>query len=229
MGSRAYGTTSSEMNAKRKPPRKLPVGEPRPVEHHVLTPPIERVPGLGTTWYRRGSAYWTIRVIFAFFLFLPLIIGCGMTGSVGYGLWQSGLPLSVRILLLLVIVAAIVRSSIKAWSTFIRAGRSTRNGRPMTLAEAAGDTTSPRERQRATMSAASRGIAGALGAGLSGGLLVISAIVNLGWFVVLFVSGFQRYFGGEYAARLRLQQWCDEHDVPNPLKTRQHRPVPFQT
>jgi hypothetical protein len=158
-----------------------------------------------------------IRTIFAFFLFLPLLVGCGMTGSVGYGLWQSGLPLYVRIFLLLVMVAAIVRSSIKAWSTFILVGRSNRSGRPMTLAEATGDTTSPRERRRATMSAAARGTTGWMGASLSGGLLVISAIVNLGWFAVLFVSGFQRYFGGEYAARVRLQQWCDEHEMPNPL------------
>lgn len=205
------------MNSKRKPPRKPPVGTPRPVEHLPLKPPIERVPGLGTTWYRRGPAYWMIRTIFAFFLFLPLLVGCGMTGSVGYGLWQSGLPLYVRIFLLLVMVAAIVRSSIKAWSTFILVGRSNRSGRPMTLAEATGDTTSPRERRRATMSAAARGTTGWMGASLSGGLLVISAIVNLGWFAVLFVSGFQRYFGGEYAARVRLQQWCDEHEMPNPL------------
>lgn len=58
-----------------------------------------------------------------------------------------------------------------------------------------------------------------MGATLSGALLVISGIVNLGWFVVLFISGLQRYYGAEYGARVRLQQWCDEHEVANPLKT----------
>jgi hypothetical protein len=69
-----------------------------------------------------------------------------------------------------------------------------------------------------------RGIAGAaagasagLGSTAAGGLLVISAVFNFGWFVVFFVSAFRRYYGDEYSARVRLQDWCDSHGVPNPL------------
>lgn len=200
------------MNSKRKPPKKPPVGtaRPHPVEQYDLKPPIERVPGLGRTWVKRGPGYWTLRVIIALMLTFILIVGCFMTGGLGYGLWQSGLPLAVRILLMLVIVAAIVRSMIKAWSAFILVGRSNRTAHPITLAEAAGDTTTPRERQRMGVSAAVRGMA-------SGGLLAISVVANFGWLVVPFISGFQKYYLGEAIARANLQRWCDENAMPNPL------------
>jgi uncharacterized integral membrane protein len=206
------------MNSKRKPPRKPPVGTPRPVDHQALKPPIERVPGLGRTWYKRGVAYWTLRAVFVLMALFILIVGCFMTGGLGYGLWQSGLPLIVRILLFLIIVAAIVRSSIKAWSAFILVGRSNRGTHPMTLAEAAGDRSSPRERRRAGTAGAARGTAAAMGSAVSGALLVISVVANFGWFVVFLICTFQRYYLGEYAARARLQQWCDQHAVPSPLR-----------
>jgi hypothetical protein len=207
------------MNSKRKPPRKPPVGTPRPVEHQVqvLTPPIERVPGLGRTWLKRGVAYWIIRFMAAWLLTFMLAVGCVMTGGLGYGLWRSGLPLLVRLVLFLVILAAIVRSSIKAWSAFILVGRSNRGTHPMTLAEAAGDRSSPRERRRAGMAGTARGTAAVMGSALSGALLAISVVANFGWFIVFFICAFQRYYLGEYAARVRLQQWCDQHAVPSPL------------
>lgn len=139
------------MSSKRKPPRKPPVGTPRPAEHQVLTPPIEVVPGLGRTWLKRGAAYWTIRFVFACMMTFILVLGCIMTGGLGYGLWRSGLPLAARFVLFLVILAAIVRSSVKAWSAFILVGHSNRGTHPMTLAEAAGDRSSLRERRRAGM------------------------------------------------------------------------------
>lgn len=209
---------SSNVNSKRKPPRKPPVGTPRPVEPHALKPPIERVPGLGRTWYKRGAGYWTLRAIFVLMALFILIIGCFMTGGLVYGLWQSGLPLIVRILLLVVIVAAIVRSSIKAWSALILVGQSNRGTHPMTLAEAAGDGSTARERRRAGTAGAAGGAAVAMGSAVSGALLVISVVANFGWFIVFLICTFQRYYLGEYAARVRLQQWCDEHAVPNPLR-----------
>jgi hypothetical protein len=48
-------------------------------------------------------------------------------------------------------------------------------------------------------------------------LLVISIAFNFGWFIVMFVAAFQKYYGEEYMARAHLQEWCDQHDVPNPL------------
>ena len=192
------------MNAKRKPPRKPPVGTPRPVEHHDLKPPIERVPGLGRTWCKRGVGYWTLRVLIAWFLTFIFVLGSFMTGTLGYTLWREAMPMPVRIGILLVMLAAIVRSMIKAWSAFIVVGRSNRTSHPVTLAEAAGDTTSPRERRRMGMSAAFRGSGAVLGATLSGGLLLISVVVNFGWVVVLFICGFQKYYLGEAVARANL-------------------------
>jgi hypothetical protein len=55
--------------------------------------------------------------------------------------------------------------------------------------------------------------------GAAGGLLVISVIVNFGWVVVMFASAFQKYYGLEYPARVRLQQWYDEHGVASPLRS----------
>jgi hypothetical protein len=161
-------------------------------------------------------AYWLIRVTIAGLVTFILALGCLMTWGLGYGLWRSGLPLLVRISFLLVIVAAIVRSSIRAWSAFVLVERSNRVARPMTLAEAAGDRSSPRERRRAGVAGAARGAA-AIGSAVSGALLVISVVANFGWFVVLFVCAFRRYYLGEYAARIRLRHWCDQHAVPRPL------------
>jgi uncharacterized integral membrane protein len=46
----------------------------------------------------------------AWFLSFVFVLGLGMTASVGYGLWRSDLPMGVRIVILVVMAAAIVRS-----------------------------------------------------------------------------------------------------------------------
>jgi hypothetical protein len=87
-------------------------------------PPIERIPFFGTTWYKRGGAYWARRVLAAVLMLLAFVVSALMTFGLGYGLWRQSIPLSIRIIALVVIAAAIVRSSIKTWSGFVLVGRS---------------------------------------------------------------------------------------------------------
>lgn len=208
------------MTGKRlKPPKRPPAGTPPPVRHVPLKPPIERIPFFGRSWVKRGAAYWILRVLAGILLFIVLGLSCGMTFSIAYGLWVSDLPIAAKIVIYAHMLAAIIRSSIKAWSAFIIVGRSNRTDAPMTLAEAAGDSTSPSSRRSKNTSAAFRGTTAWLAGGAAGGLLVISFIVNLGWVVVMFASAFQKYYGLEYPARVRLQQWCGEQGVTSPLRS----------
>lgn len=149
-------------------------------------------------------------------LFIVLCVATLMTFGLGYGVWRWSAPLWVRVVVLGLAAAAIVRSSVKGWAAFIRMERAERSGRALTLAEAAGDFTDARAVRRRGMAGAAAGAAG-VGSMASSGLLVISAVFNFGWFIVLFVSAFRRYYGEEYSARVRLQDWCDAHGVPNPL------------
>ena len=91
------------------------------------------------------------------FMFVLLGIGCGMTFSIAYGIWVSDWPLAVKISVYALMLAAIIRSSIKAWSAFIVVERNNRTDSPMTLAQAAGDSTSPSDRRSRSTSAAFRG------------------------------------------------------------------------
>lgn len=150
-------------------------------------------------------------------LFVGLCVACLMTFGLGYAVWLWSVPLAVRVVVLALAAAAIVRSSVKAWTAFIRVDRAERAGRALTLAQAVGDHTDARTVRRRGIAGAAAGASAGLGSTAAGGLLVISAVFNFGWFVVFFVSAFRRYYGDEYSARVRLQDWCDSHGVPNPL------------
>lgn len=201
-----------------KPPKRPPVGTPPP--HHVpLKPPIESIPFFGRSWVKRGTSYWILRVFAGMLMFVLFGVGCGMTFSIAYGLWVSDSVLAAKIFVYALMLAAIIRSSIKAWSAFIVVEHSNRTDAPLTLAAAAGDSTSPSDRRSRSTSAALRGSTAWMAGGAAGGLLVISVIVNFGWVVVMFASAFQKYYGLEYPARVRLQQWCDEHGVASPLRS----------
>lgn len=206
------------MNTKRHDRRRAPAHPlpPTAVDHEVA-PPIERIHGLGATWYTRGAGYWTIRTLIVFLSFIALLVGGAMTFGFGMGLWQIQAPIVVRAILLAVVFAAIVRSSIKAWSAFIRVQRSGRTSTPISIAEAADGRSFGRVKRRVGWSGAVTGTTAALGSVIAGALLVVSVAFNFGWFIVIFISAFQKYYGDEASARARLQEWCDHHGVPNPI------------
>lgn len=129
---------------------------------------MERIRGLGTSWYTRGGKYWTLRVVAAFMMFLVLLFSTGMTVGFGYGLWRIGAPVWVRVLLLAVVFASIVRSSVKAWAAFIKVERGRRDGQLVTLAAAAGDAGSDRRVRRAGWAGGATGVLAAMGSGLRG-------------------------------------------------------------
>lgn len=207
------------MTGKRlKPPKRPPVGTPAP-RHVLLKPPIESIPFFGRSWVKRGASYWILRVLAAMLMFVLFGIGCGMTFSIACGIWVSDWAFAAKFLIYALMLAAIIRSSIKAWSAFIVVERSNRTNAPLTLAEAAGDSTSSRDRRSRGTSAALRGSTAWMAGGVTGGLLVLSVIVNFGWVVVMFASAFQKYYGLEYPAGVRLQQWCEDHGVASPLRS----------
>jgi hypothetical protein len=156
-------------------------------------------------------------VLIALLMCVMLCITTAMTIVLGYVRWRWSIPMAVRVALLVVVAAAIVRSSVKAWSAFIRVDRSERAGRGLTLAQAVGDHTDARTVRRRGMAGAATGATAVFGSVASGALIIISVAFNFGWFVVIFVSAFRRYYGEEYSARVRLQEWCDSHGVSNPL------------
>lgn len=181
------------MTAKRKKrPQQRPVGTGvgGANAYRSPKPPIERIPFFGATWYKRGIAYWTLRVVAVFLLLMLLGVSTAMTFGLGYGFWTLSVALAMRVIVLVIIAAAIVRSMIKAWSAFIRVGRSRRSGHEITLGEAAGDTSSPLARRRAGWAGSTTGVMAMMGSAVAGGFLVISVVFNFGWALVMFVSAF---------------------------------------
>ncbi|MGH3720296.1 MAG: hypothetical protein ACRDRI_15915 [Pseudonocardiaceae bacterium] len=157
-------------------------------------PVVVSLPFLGRSWYRRGPAYWLRRALWSFCCLLILIMFSLMTGGLINAIATASIPMWVRILLLTLIAAAIVRSMTKAWGAFNVVNRARQRGEAVSLAQASGDDRTYRQRRRASTGGVGLGALARAGSTAAGGLLVISVIVNFGWGVVLFLASFQRYF-----------------------------------
>jgi hypothetical protein len=145
------------MTGKRlKPPKRPPVGAPA-LRHVPLKPPIGSIPFFGRSWVKRDASYWILRALAAILMSVLFGIGCGMTFSIAYWIWVSDWALAAKIVIYAFMLAAIIRSSIKAWSAFIVVELSNRTDAPLTLAEAVGDSTSSSVRRSRGTSAALRG------------------------------------------------------------------------
>lgn len=152
---------------------------------------MEKLPFLGRTWYRRGWAYWFRRALWSLCTLLILVLFSLITGGLVAGIATDTIPLWVRVVILAVIAAAILRSMVIAWTAFNTVNRARRHGTAMSLAQASGETPA-RRRPRVLV---------------TGALLVISVVFNFGWGIVLFVASFQRYFSpAELRAWQRLEK-----------------------
>jgi hypothetical protein len=172
---------------------------------------VESLPFLGRSWYRRGASYWIRRALITLAFLFVLAVLTAMTFGLVQGIATSNIPLWVRVLLLAIAAAAIVRSIFKAWSAFSIANRARKRGIALSMAEASGEPRrSARERQR-------RGIAGGAGLGalamLGGGaLLVVSVLFNFGWGVILVIASCQKYFSPEeFAAWQKIKRQEEQH------------------
>lgn len=177
-------------------------------------PHIESIPYFGTTWYRRSVSYWLRRALASVIFFFVLVIFTLMTeGLVQVIATDRSVPLLVRGIILVIIVAAIVRSVIKAWSAFNAVNRARKHGAAMSLAEASGEPPrSPRERRRSAGGGTGTGAFATAGSVAAGALLVISVVFNFGWGVVLLIVSFQKYLTPEeFAAWQKIERKRRQH------------------
>lgn len=158
---------------------------------------VEKIPFYGRTWYKRGVAYWLRRALAIFIMLLGLTFASLMTGgTIQYLATTTDFPLWLRVLLLIIAAAAIVHSTVKAWSALSMMNRARRKGIPLSLAEASGEPKlSYRERRRQAIRGSSGWYAIAMLGG--GGLLAISVVFNFGWFLVLIIISCQKYTSPE--------------------------------
>ena len=160
--------------------------------------PIERLPWLGRSWYKRGPSYWLRRVT-AVLLFA---VGLAVAGLWAYGfgsyiVTDRGLPVGVRVMILVVVAGAIVYSGFKAWQGFREGERLRRAGRR------------PTQRRLGTGAGAtgmSTGASVRRGSAVTSAFLVIGSVFFLGWFVVLVLWSLQPEYGIEHQARQALEQ-----------------------
>jgi hypothetical protein len=167
-------------------------------------PPIEKLPFLGTTWYKRGASYWLRRVLGCFLMSLMLGGATVMTaGRIG-AIVESRVAMIIKVIALGIVACAIALSTFRAFKAFFRAERNRKLGRllrPNFDSERAAEQSRRYGTVGAILAATAR--AGSL---VSGALLGLSVIFCFGWFIVIFLSTFQKEFGVEHDARLRLQR-----------------------
>lgn len=157
---------------------------------------VENLPFLGRSWYRRGASYWIRRAMITGMLLVALAVMTVMTGGLVEGIATANMPLWVRVVILIIIAAAVVRSMFKAWSAFSITNRARKRGIALSMAEVVGEPhRSARKRQRRAV---------AWGAGFAplamlggGALLAVSVVFNFGWGIILVIASCQKYFSPE--------------------------------
>lgn len=171
-------------------------------------PTIEKIPFFGTTWYKRGPAYWFRRLLASLMMLVALAVALAiMWGLVAAIVVDHAVPLAVRGLGLALIALASGHSMVRAWQAFVTVERRRRAGEMLRQPDLVGD----RRQRRAGLAGAVTGTT-AIGGSLAGGaLLVIGVVGYLGWFIVMFVWTLQREYGIEHDARVRFERWRQEH------------------
>lgn len=175
---------------------------------------IESIPYFGTTWYERGASYWFRRAVWSLICVCALTIFALVTWGLCEAIATAPISIWVRLAILAVVAAAIVRSSLKAWSAFDVVNQARRSGKAVSLAEASGEAprTYAERRRLAVTGGSTTGALAATGSVLGSGLLVISAVFNIGWGVVLLISSFQRYASPyEFAAWQKIERKRRQH------------------
>ena len=171
-------------------------------------PPIPEIPILGTTWYRRGVAYWLRRAgislfaiaMFALFVFFITAVLDGFTSEMG----TQG-----RIITYVIAGCAVAWSFYTAIRAQIRQKRAHSAGHSLGLGEA----NRPGKATRALGLGAGVGTYG--GSPIAGGLLMLGALFGIGWFGVLMAATFRRYLGPDEVKAVRgVTDWKKQHTEP---------------
>lgn len=169
-----------------------------------VSPPIEKVPFLGTTWYTRGVAYWFRRSIASILMLIGLLAGTVITVSLIGVIVESRAAVGLKIGALVVIALAIAYSLVQAFAAFFRVERLRKQAR--ILRPTFDYRSELAKRRRYGTMAGLLAVAVRAGSLLAGALLVVSVIACIGWFVVLFIWTLQKEYGIEHDARVRLEE-----------------------
>lgn len=154
--------------------------------------PVESIKLLGTTWDRRGPAYWARRAGVSS-AYLVLAAGGGaLTYLLAYEEWvNTAAPIPVKIGLIVVLAVAAIWTGVATFRAYQRAEQSPRRSRPGT---------------RRTFFTPQPGL---LGTAKMLGILVVGVAfcvpITLGGMSVTFAYSLRREFFGEHQARLRQQ------------------------
>lgn len=176
-------------------------GPPRPPLPGDVT--IERLPGLGTSWYDRGPGYWLRRVglalLWALIVTLTTLIVVGVLSAIRHGS-QAGfyVALVVEVAYSLAIVAFFAVRTARRWNQAPsgppRSGRAARAGR----AERSGQA------GRAGTAGGALGVLARSGVALGRGVLVIGSVLFVGLYLALLLSSLLPQTLPERQARRRL-------------------------
>jgi hypothetical protein len=164
-------------------------------------PPVPRIPVLGTTWYRRGPGYWIRRAGASAAVFVMLAaFGVYVGGVYAAIATTSG---STRAILTIVATSSVVLSFVMA----VRAQR-----RPHTPLDRGAAT-------RAGSSGARLGVMSSGGSVAGVAVLIVGALLGIGWFVVFFAMTFRRHLGpAEIAAVEGVERWKTHHPGWSPTR-----------
>jgi hypothetical protein len=165
--------------------------------------PIERLPFFGTTWYRRGVAYWSRRALLSSLLLVALAGATLMLVGFVSGIEDRSIPIALRVVIYGIVLAAVVRSFIKGFQALISVERKRRAGEHFDAPDAMRSSRS----RRAGWHGAGSGAATVMGSASAGASIVLTVIGYYGWIVVWFLFTLRPEYGAEHNARLRLEQW----------------------
>lgn len=169
---------------------------------------IEALPGFGRSWYRRGPTYWLRRGFLALVMVIMLGLACEIEFTVLTSIWSnhSATKREVETALL---ALAFVASFVQPVRTFRTGEQRRRAGlllRPDLLPGGVplSDGTSG-GRLRTLLRTGDR---------LMSASLLLAVVFHFGWIMIMFIWAFQREYGIEHDARLRLQQHLAQVPVP---------------
>ncbi|QVI20406.1 hypothetical protein KHQ06_30200 [Nocardia tengchongensis] len=184
-------------------------------------PPMVEVRGLGTTWYRRGFAYWRKRTFVAFFMVLGLacttwfavtifVVVAQKTGS-----WA-------RIICLTVLALGFLWSVIAGLLALGRRRSAIVSGAPIDIGDAFRLALG---RQPTTGTDRSPSVVSTSGSVVARLLYPFASVFVVGWMLALVVVSFGRYLNAdEMIAVNNALRWFQQHpEFPNDQRPKQFR------
>jgi hypothetical protein len=162
-------------------------------ERSVTGRAVESLPVVGTTWQRRGLAYWWRRFLMAFVTFLLLALEVAVIGLV---LGSIRHDTGVFTGLLAIVLAVALGTGVYWWRRLGRPDdqRTSRNRSPASASS-----------RRAASGGAATGVLARSGSTLAGTLLFVGAVLFVGFFAALFLRLLAPELYVERQARQRLQ------------------------